>query len=240
MYYVKRTFSEKLRDGLGFMRDNPLVVLLAVGTLALVGYALYRAFKAYRLRALASAGVEIVGSTIYFPGANPYVITPDDKLWLIRSIWGEVSRDPSAWSRPDVRQGGAAVLWAFANHYVTVGRKRQLFPSLGDFVQAYSQPINPRWIDPDGQKCRQSPHMCTSDRIAFRRALRAKSWGEFPPDLQELVDSFVAGRLPNPIGTRTDFRADRTGYRPADPLMIAGNVFGTAPQARRRPTEQVA
>jgi len=238
MYYVKRTFSEKVGDALGFVREKPLLVLLAVGALALVGYAIYRAFKAYRLRL--SGGVDIVNNAIYFPGVEPYTITPLDKLWLIRSLWGEVSRDAASWSSPDVRQGGAAILWCYANHFLTVGRKREIFHTLGDFVQAYSQPINPRWIDPDGEKCRQSPQMCTSERIAFRRALRDKQWGEFPPHLQELVDSFAEGRLPNPVGTRTDFRASGTGYQPADAIVVAGNVFGTAAQARRRPTEQTA
>lgn len=240
MYYVKRAFGDKVGDALGFMRENPLVALVAVGAFFVVGYALYKAFQAYRLRFFASQGVDIVNGVIYFPGAEPYRITDDDKLWLARSIWGEVNRNPDNWSRPDVQQGGSAVLWAFANHYITVGAKRNLYSSLGSFVQGYSQPINPRWDDPNDALCLRTPAMCTASRIAFRRSLRSKRWDQFPEALQNLVLNFVAGRVQNTVGTRTDFRAAGTGYAPADPINVAGNVFGTAPNARQRPSQQVA
>lgn len=240
MYYVKPTFGERLGSVLGNLGKRPFLALIAIGAIAAIGYALYRAIKAFQYRALASVGVEIVGGTIYFPGENPYVITDDDKLWLARSIWGEVSRDPAAWTRSDVQHGGSAVLWAFANHYITVGNKRNLYQTLGDFVQAYSQPINPRWDSASDTRCLESPEMCTPDRLAFRNSLRAMPWTSFPPALQNLVISFAAGQVPNPVGTRTDFRAAGTGYTPADPINVAGNVFGTASNARRRPVEQVA
>ena len=240
MYYVKRTFGERVGDTFSGLAKSPFLALIAIGAVVAIGYALYRAFKAFRFRMLNSVGVEIVGGTIYFPGEDPYVITDDDKLWLARSIWGEVNRDPAAWTRSDVQEGGAAVLWAFANHYITVGAKRALYPTLGDFVQGYSQPINPRWDEASDSRCLQSPDMCTPDRLAFRNVLRSKPWTDFPPALQNLVLNFAAGQVPNPIGTRTDFRASGTGYVPADPLNIAGNVFGTATNARRRPVEQVA
>lgn len=240
MYYVERTFSERVGDALGVLRRKPLLALVAVGAVALIGYALFRIIRSFRFSAMRSAGVDIANGTIYFPGEQPYVITDEDKLWMARMIFGEVNRDPAAWDRPDVQRGGGAVLWAMANHYVTVGQKRALYPTLASFLQGYSQPINPRWVDPNGERCRRSPAMCTADRIAFRRTLRAKSWGEFPVALQNLVLSFAAGQIPNPIGTRTDFRMAGTGFNPSDPLNVEDNVFGTAPNARRRPAQQVA
>jgi len=45
MYYVERTFKEKVGDALGFLRDNPLVALVAAGTLFVVGFAIYKAFR---------------------------------------------------------------------------------------------------------------------------------------------------------------------------------------------------
>jgi hypothetical protein len=240
MYYVDRTFGERVGDALDVLRRKPLLALVAVGAVALIGYALYRLIRSFNLSSMRSAGVDIANGTIYFPGEQPYVITDEDKLWMARMIFGEVNRDPSAWSRPDVQRGGGAVLWAMANHYITVGQKRQLYPTLASFLQGYSQPINPRWVDPNGERCRRSPAMCTADRIAFRRTLRAKTWGEFPVALQNLVLSFAAGRVPNPVGTRTDFRMAGTGFNPADPLNVEDNIFGTAPNARRRPAQQVA
>ena len=240
MYYVERTFSDRIGDALDVFRRKPLLALVAVGAVALIGYALFRLIKTFRFNAMSSAGVDIANGTIYFPGEQPYVITDEDKLWMARMIFGEVNRNPAAWNRADVQRGGGAVLWAMANHYITVGQKRQLYPTFASFLQAYSQPINPRWVDPNGERCRRSPAMCTSERIAFRRMLRAKSWGAFPVALQNLVLNFAAGRLPNPIGTRTDFRMAGTGYNPSDPLNVEDNVFGTAPNARRRPAQQVA
>lgn len=240
MYYVERTFGDRVGDALSVLRRKPLLALVAVGAVALIGYAVFRLIKSFRLQSMQSAGVDIANGTIYFPGEQPYVITDEDKLWMARMIFGEVNRNPAAWSNPSVQQGGGAVLWAMANHYITVGQKRQLYPSLGAFLQGYSQPINPRWVDPNGDRCRRSPAMCTSERIAFRRMLRAKSWNAFPVALQNLVLNFAAGRIPNPIGTRTDFRMAGTGYNPSDPINVEDNVFGTAPNARRRPNLQVA
>jgi hypothetical protein len=240
MYYVERTFGERVGDALSVLRRNPLLAFVAVGAVALIGYAFFRLFRTFRIQAMQSAGVDIVNGTIYFPGEQPYVITDEDKLWMARMIFGEVNRDPAAWSRADVQRGGGAVLWAMANHYITVGQKRQLYLTLASFLQGYSQPINPRWVDPNGEKCRQSPTMCTANRINFRRNLRAKTWGEFPVALQNLVLSFTAGQLPNPIGTRTDFRMAGTGFNPSDPLNVEENVFGTAPNARRRSGQLVA
>jgi len=232
LMYNRGGFAQKFRDLIDFFRDRPLLAVAGIGAVALVGYALYRVIR--MVISLRGGGAHIFGHVITFPGEEPYRITSEDMLWLARSIWGEVSRTPSAWSERQVQQGATAVLWSYANHYMTVGRKRELYPTLAQFVQAYSQPINPRWDDPSDSRCQANPDMCTPSRISFRRSLRTKPWAEFPQQLTMLVEKFAQGRLPNNIGTRTDFRAAGTGYRPADPLNVAGNVFGTAPNARRR------
>jgi len=237
MYDIPKSVGMRIGSAIDFIKRKPLMMVLGFGAVMVMGYAVYRLIQGYR--ALRNQGVEIVSGSIYFPGVNPYVITQDDMLWMARSIWGEVNRDPSAWGRADVQNGAAAVLWAYANHYLTVGQKRSIFPTLGTFIQYYSQPINPRWVDPAGSKCQSAPHMCTASRVAFRRALRAKPWNELPLELRSLVERFVQGRVPNPIGTRTDFRAEGTNYTPLDRMVVAGNVFGTASNARAR-QEQVA
>jgi hypothetical protein len=232
LMYRKKSFSRRFVELVDYFRDRPLMAILGVGALAVLGYTLYRLVRTYA--STFRPGAAIANGVMSFPGTPSYQITQDDMVWMARAIWGEVNRDPAAWARADVQKGAAAVLWAFANNYMTVGRKRQIFSTFGDFVQAYSQPINPRWDESSDTKCQQVPSMCTADRLAFRQALRAKGWNTFPVELQNVVTRFVQGTLYNPIGRRTDFRAANTGYQPGDRMIVAGNVFGTDPAARQR------
>lgn len=232
MYNRPRSLSRGFDSILESVKSHPVLAILGLGAFALVGYALYRWVRS--LVSTLTPGAQISGGVMSFPGTAPYTLTTDDSLWLIRSIWGEVNRSDRNWETSEVQQGAAAVMWSMANNYMTVGRKRTIFSTFGDFVQAYSQPINPAWVNPDGTKCQQRPDMCTPQMIAFRVALRSKPWSQFPAGAQALVTAFVQGTLRNPIGTRTDFRAANTGYRTADSINVAGNIFGTDPDARRR------
>jgi hypothetical protein len=231
----KLELGEKIEDIIDFVKKNPLIALASVSAIIFVSYIIYKSIKTRRVFGV-SQGVDVFNNQISFPGRPSYQITHDDMVWLARSLWGEVNPSSSAWSTPDTRTAGAAVLWSYANHYLTVGNKRATFPTLGRFVQAYSQPINPAWIDPSGSKCLRRPQACTPSRIQHRRNMRAKSWASFPAALQELVTSFAQGNVANPIGTRTDFRMAGTGYERevADAINIEGNVFGTNPRARLR------
>jgi len=232
LMYRNKSFSRRFVEIVDYFRDRPLMAILGIGAIAIIGYALYRVARTYI--STFSPGAAIANGVMSFPGTPSYQITQDDKNWMARAIWGEVSRDPAAWARADVQKGAAAVLWAFANNYMTVGQKRQLFSTFGTFIQAYSQPINPRWDEASDTKCQQMPSMCTADRLAFRQALRVKAWNTFPVELQNVVNRFVQGTLYNPIGRRTDFRAANTGYYAADRMLVSGNVFGTDPAARQR------
>lgn len=234
MYNRPRSVGQGFDSIVEYVKEHPVLAIVGIGTAVVVGYAIYRLIRS--IVSTISVGTEIRNGVMSFPGVTPYRITQEDSVWLLRSIWGEVNRSNRNWDTADVQRGAAAVLWAMANNYMTVGRKRTLFSTFGDFVQAYSQPINPAWVNPDGAKCQQSPAMCTSEMIAFRRALRSKPWSEFPAEAQAIVTAFVNGALPNPVGSRTDFRAANRGYRPPDPLTVAGNTFGTDPDARRRGT----
>jgi hypothetical protein len=238
----ERSFSERAGDTfidfVDFIKDNPLVAVVGLtgGTL-LLGALFYR-FVLHRtvpgLPTMAGGGVVTVQNGMAnAPGAAPYQITEEDKVWLARMIYGEVDRTTAGWTRQGTKQGGAAVLWSMLNHYMTVGQKRQLYNTLARFIQAYSQPISAVWADPGSSRCQQNPAACTQQKIAFRQMLRAKPFGNLPSGLQATVNDFIAGRLQNPIGTRTDFRAAYTGSGWAsDPLVVAGNVFGTNPNAR--------
>lgn len=238
MYNRPRSLSRGFDSIVESVKAHPVLAIVGIGALALVGYALYKWVRS--LVSTLTPGTEIRSGVMYFPGTTPYTLTTDDSLWLIRSIWGEVNRSDRDWETQNVQQGAAAVMWSMANNYMTVGAKRTTFSTFGDFVQAYSQPINPAWLDPSGSRCQDRPDMCTSAQVQFRRTLRTKPWSQFPPGAQSLVTAFVQGTLRNPVGTRTDFRASNTGYRPVDAINVAGNIFGTADNARRRTGMAVA
>jgi hypothetical protein len=224
--------SQKIAKIVRFVKTHPII--FSAG-LAVTLFALYMLYKTLRARlSLFARGADVVNGQMHFPGQPSYTFTQSDLLWLARSLWGEVSGSSTAWSTPVTRRAGAAVAWSYANNYMTVGNKRQRFPTFGRFIQAYSQAVSPAWSDPNSSKCQRSPRMCTPSLIERRRARRAKSWDSMPAALQEFVTSFAQGAIQNPVGTRTDFRMAGTGYRPSDAINIEGNVFGTDPDARKR------
>jgi len=215
-----------------FIKDNPALLLFGIGFVVAI-YVAIRTGLVRRVPFVTGTGTVSIHASVATPrSGTPYQIDSNDRLWMARMLWGEVARSDSQWRDPEKQRGGAAVLWSLVNHYLTVGRKREIYPNLGAFLQGYSQPISYRWADPGSSVCQRNPSMCTESRVSFRQNLRSRSWGSFPPELRNLVDRFVAGQVANPIGTRTDFRASGTGYTPRDILVVAGNVFGTNPQAR--------
>jgi hypothetical protein len=197
-----------------------------------VGFAVYKMIRTIMSNVV--AGASIRGGVMSFPGGTDYLITQDDSLWLIRAIWGEVNRGNQHWETPGVQRGAAAVLWSLANNYMTVGQKRTLYPTFGQFIQAYCQPINPIWASAGASGCQRNPGACSDQTLAFRQGLRSKQWSQFPAGAQSLVTAFVNGTLQNPVGRRTDWAAAGAGRTTADSVNIAGNVFLTDPNARNR------
>jgi hypothetical protein len=232
MYNRPRTLGQHFDEVLGYLKAHPVVAIAGLGALALIGFALYKMVRTILSNVV--AGASIRQGVMSFPGSTQYLITQDDALWLIRAIWGEVNRSNERWETSAVQRGAAAVLWALANNYMTVGRKRELYPTFGQYIQAYCQPINPIWSSAGASGCQRNPGACTADRLAFRQALRSKPWAQFPPGAQALVTAFVAGTLSNPIGRRTDWAAAGEGRTTIDAVNIAGNVFITDPDARSR------
>ncbi len=140
-----------------------------------------------------------------------YQITERDKLWAARMLVGEGggTQDPPA------------VLWTMTQ-LLALRHGR----SFTDLIRAYSQPINPRWLD-DGQFCRPGgrnagTEACSSTRIARRRRIQALSWEQIPAELRQVVERWAAGTLPNPVERAVEF---------ADPAVTAGYV-------RRHPGSQ--
>jgi hypothetical protein len=232
MYNRSRTDGLRFNQLIGYLKEHPVIAIVGIGALALVGFAVYKMIRTIMSNVV--AGASIRGGVMSFPGGTDYLITQDDSLWLIRAIWGEVNRGNQHWETPGVQRGAAAVLWSLANNYMTVGQKRTLYPTFGQFIQAYCQPINPIWASAGASGCQRNPGACSDQTLAFRQGLRSKQWSQFPAGAQSLVTAFVNGTLQNPVGRRTDWAAAGAGRTTADSVNIAGNVFLTDPNARNR------
>lgn len=134
--------------------------------------------------------------TILEPGA--YVVTPEDRLWLLRAVEGEGAPK-------------ALVAQALVNRFVwLLQRPRAPYGSLASFVRAYSQPVNPRHMK-GGDKWDAAWQRGTA---AQRRALELKHQRrvahsarvEFAPSTVDAVDrALQRGPLDLPTPSTTDF-----------------------------------
>lgn len=124
-----------------------------------------------------------------------YQITPEDVLWLARSVQYE---------------GGdhASTIWTYAQRQAKYRRGS----SLRSLVQAHSQPINPLWATPGAGKCIEHPDRCTPTQIERRRRARTTAWADIAPSVREKVLAWAKAELGNPVPRAIDF-ADETVSR---------------------------
>lgn len=120
-----------------------------------------------------------------------YQITPDDVLWLARSVQFEAGNY-------------AATAWTYAQR-MAMSRSR----SLKGMVQAHSQPINPIWRR-DGSKCRpggtyHGRDECSESRLTARDRAASLPWSQVRPEVREVIVKFVTGQLPNPVPRAANF-----------------------------------
>lgn len=120
-----------------------------------------------------------------------YRITPEDLLWLARSVQHE---------------GGnyAATAWTYAQRLVLFRTS-----SLLRLVQAHSQPVNPIWRR-DGEKCRPGgPYYgrdeCSESRLAARDRASTMPWDSIRPSIRDLLLRWAKADLENPVPRATDF-----------------------------------
>lgn len=123
-----------------------------------------------------------------------YQITPDDVLWLARSVHKE-GREPTY----------AATIWTYFQRQAAYRRSS----SLASLVLGHSQPVNPDWRR-DGRFCRPGGQYTTSSRCApdtlDQRADNAiRSWGEIPTAVRTAVLEAATAVLPNPVPRATNF-----------------------------------
>lgn len=168
-------------------------------------------------------------------GRFEYALTGDDILVMARSIRKESMAD---------RQ---AIAWCYAQRYVMLRQAGNWSGSLADMIEAFSQPINPKWF-PDGQYCRPGGQYAGTDSCAHASSRPANAtvpWSRIEPELQEFLAEWSRGHVGNNVPGVIDFRARdgetdriRSGqsnrdltYFPAD----TRNAFFTNSKSQRWP-----
>jgi len=123
-----------------------------------------------------------------------YQITPEDVLWLARSVHKE-GREPTY----------ASTIWAYFQRQAAYRRSA----SLASLVLAHSQPVNPEWRR-DGRFCRSGGSSSTqpncAPNILDQRADNAvRPWGAIPAAARTAVLQAATAALPNPVPRATNF-----------------------------------
>lgn len=118
-----------------------------------------------------------------------YQITPTDLLWLGRALQFE-GGDP------------VATLWTY-----TQRQAKMRWKSLTSLVRAHSQPVNPKWDNPDDPKCVEHPDRCQPHHIERRRRARTTPWEGLDPAIRELLVNWAQAKVPNPVPGAVDFAA---------------------------------
>lgn len=160
---------------------------------------------------------------ITYPDGGRTVLDSQDLLWSGRMIMGEGGANSP--------EEAAAILWTLVqrkwwgtgmptpNPHAFAG-----YRSWTTYIQSFSQPINPIWLDPTSHVCQVNPSACTPGVIAHRQRMSALGWDDLTPTVQNALAAFAAGTLVNPVPGVVDFRANDGTARAiiaADPLRDA-------------------
>jgi hypothetical protein len=158
-------------------------------------------------------------------GSTQYEPTTEDRLWLLRAVAHE---GPVQTEVASTLVNG--FMWA-----LSTGRWRR---TLGDWCQAYAQPINPGWL-PNGPMHLGRLANASSDAernrlmaaAQSRVAKRART--EFTADVRAAVEAAL--REPPTYGAATDYAAAYVHkgepWKPVTPAEPGKNRLWTRPQA---------
>jgi len=117
-----------------------------------------------------------------------YQVTPDDLLWLARSVQFEGGDHPST-------------MWTYAQRQVM----RRRTGSLASLVRAHSQPVNPLWESLSAAGCQRSPQRCSPAALERRRRARTMPWDNLRSEVRNKVVAWATAEMPNPVPRSTDF-----------------------------------
>lgn len=163
-------------------------------------------------------------SVVYRGPTRGYKLTQEDVLWLARAFVGEagyhVTGEHAAW-----------LFWAWIGRFLLLdARWNRAGWSFTRFLQSHSQPINPVWTDPYGEKCSKFPQYCTPDRLKRRNVIQSLGRRELEElGIYQLALDARDGTLENPCPEPLyDFAAcslTRKQGRPDPGINIGGNCF---------------
>ena len=139
-----------------------------------------------------------MGATIK-AGSWTYSLSESDKLWAARMCQYEGN---------GVSYRPADVLWTMTQAYAQPAVHHH-YPTFAEFIQSYSQPINPKWRR-DGVFCRPGGEYAGGERCSetalHRRDLAASlPWSGIRADVKAAVSSWFDGTLPNPVPKAVEF-----------------------------------
>jgi hypothetical protein len=117
-----------------------------------------------------------------------YQLTPEDLIWLARSVQFE-GGDP------------ASTIWTYAQRQAKMRRTS----SLAALVRGHSQPVNPLWDEATDAKCQQYPDRCTPAMLARRAQARTMSWANVSSGIRDKILRWASAQLPNPVPRAVDF-----------------------------------
>lgn len=158
---------------------------------------------------------------------KPYTVTSDDALWLARAVEAE---------GPVQMQVAAVLVSGFCFARAIKGYEK----TLGTFVRAYAQPVNPRWYAKGDLFLASLANKSDSEKIealkdAERRERVHSQRLAFTPGTQAAVVAALNGRVILPKGA-TDYAAayidaSHKQYVPLTPAQKGVNRLWTRPGA---------
>jgi hypothetical protein len=141
-------------------------------------------------------------ATIKSLEGDEYTLTPEDAEWAVRMA---------------VFEGGdpAITLWVMAQRWVLFQRKGAGYTSFARFLQAFSQPINPKWAR-DGEFCKEGGRYsgtdyCDASKLA-RRELAQSSLqvvAAKDPVAYAIAVAWLKAEIPNTVPRGTNFSDER-------------------------------
>ena len=178
----------------------------------------------------AQAGIKVEMLIRTNMNSRQYQLTSCDVNWLARSMWGECG--PKAKDK-----AYNAVAYCMLQRFMRwpVWGK---WDSFAQFVRAFSQPVNPKWSDPDGEFAAKWPKLFSEAHLKRRDIIQTRPWGLVPEPPKKAAVLFAVGLADNPVPDAINFasralikRQGRTG------ITIGGNTFidDTQDKMRWRP-----
>ena len=142
-----------------------------------------------------------------------------DIMWLAKSLWGECGKGGEF-------EDMLAVACCMMQRYLRWKRANVEWGTFSSFVRAFSQPVNPIWVDPSPYRRRKYPKLCTPARLRRRRTICNAPWVDVPRAPKLVAMGFGCGMYASPVPDAVNFGAaaliKRQGRKG---INLGGNVF---------------